>query len=284
MLPGGARVIDAGVDVPGGFNAGLALSRDLHGRPGRRGLHAAADRRRRLARRDGLDRSSGGRRAWRPSTRAGRSRSASSSGWAPARYGRTRGWSGSCSRSWDTRKRPARGVLVLESRTLPTDEVADWVARKARLTPSDLTFVVAPTASLAGGVQISARILETGLHKMETLGFDVRRVVSAMGTAPIPPVAKNDLRAIGRTNDCILYGGQARYTIRAGDAELAELADEGAGVRVARLRHPVLRHLPALRGRLLQDRPAALQPRGGLAHEHGDRPDLPRRTASTPRC
>jgi methenyltetrahydromethanopterin cyclohydrolase len=40
----------------------------------------------------------------------------------------------------------------------------------------------------------------------------------------VPPVAKNDLRAIGRTNDCVLYGGQARYTIRAGDDELAELA------------------------------------------------------------
>jgi methenyltetrahydromethanopterin cyclohydrolase len=61
---------------------------------------------------------------------------------------------------------------------------------------------------------------------METLGFDVRRVLSAMGTAPIPPVAKNDLRAIGRTNDCILYGGQARYTVRAGDDELSELVSK----------------------------------------------------------
>jgi methenyltetrahydromethanopterin cyclohydrolase len=32
------------------------------------------------------------------------------------------------------------------------------------------------------------------------------------------------MRAIGRTNDCILYGGQARYMIRAEDPELAELA------------------------------------------------------------
>jgi methenyltetrahydromethanopterin cyclohydrolase len=118
------------------------------------------------------------------------------------------------------------GVLVLEGRTLPDDAVAAWVAEKARLEPAQLTFVIAPTASLAGGVQISARILETGLHKMETLGFDVRRVVSGYGTAPIPPVAKNDLRAIGRTNDCILYGGQARYTIRAGDDELAVLASK----------------------------------------------------------
>ena len=115
---------------------------------------------------------------------------------------------------------------MLETRTLPTDEVAAYVAQKARLQASALTFVVAPTASLAGGVQISARIIETGLHKMETLGFDVRRVVSAMGMAPIPPVAKNDLRGIGRTNDCILYGGQAHYTVRAGDQELAELAEK----------------------------------------------------------
>jgi methenyltetrahydromethanopterin cyclohydrolase len=118
------------------------------------------------------------------------------------------------------------GVLVLEGRALPDDAVAAWVAAKAQLEPAQLTFIVAPTASLAGGVQISARILETGLHKMETLGFDVRRVVSGYGTAPIPPVAKSDLKAIGRTNDCILYGGQARYTIRAGDDELAELASK----------------------------------------------------------
>jgi methenyltetrahydromethanopterin cyclohydrolase len=59
---------------------------------------------------------------------------------------------------------------------------------------------------------------------METLGFDVRRVVSGVGTAPIPPVARDDLRAIGRTNDCILYGGDARFVVRAGDDELEALA------------------------------------------------------------
>jgi len=117
-----------------------------------------------------------------------------------------------------------RGVLVLETRTLPTDDVAAWVATKAGLAPSALTFVVAPTASVAGGVQIVARVVETGLHKMDTLGFDVTRVVSASGTAPIPPAAKNDLRAIGRTNDCILYGGQARFLVDATDDELSSLA------------------------------------------------------------
>jgi methenyltetrahydromethanopterin cyclohydrolase len=119
-----------------------------------------------------------------------------------------------------------RGILVLESRTIPDDTVAAWVAERAGLEPNALMFIVAPTASIAGGVQIAARVLETGLHKMDALGFDVRRVTHAIGTAPVAPVAKNDLRAIGRTNDCILYGGQARYTVRADDATLEDLAEK----------------------------------------------------------
>ncbi|MGH9147621.1 MAG: methenyltetrahydromethanopterin cyclohydrolase [Vicinamibacterales bacterium] len=117
------------------------------------------------------------------------------------------------------------GVLVLEGRTLPTADVAAWVGRKAGIAPGALTFAVAPTASQAGGVQIVARVIETGLHKMDVIGFDVKRVVGAIGTAPLAPTARNDIRAVGRTNDCILYGGQARYTVQAEDHELAELAE-----------------------------------------------------------
>ena len=118
-----------------------------------------------------------------------------------------------------------RGVLVLEGRTLPTDEVAAWVAARAGVAVGAITFASAPTASVAGGVQIVARVLETGLHKMDALGFDVTRVMSAMGTAPLAPVAQSDLRAVGRTNDCILYGGQARFLVDADAGELAALAE-----------------------------------------------------------
>jgi methenyltetrahydromethanopterin cyclohydrolase len=119
----------------------------------------------------------------------------------------------------------AQGVLVLEGRTMPTDAVAEWVAKKAGVAPNAITFAIAPTASIAGGVQIVARMIETGLHKMDVLGFDVTRVVSAMGTAPLAPLARSDMRAIGRTNDCVLYGGQARYVVRAEDDELRALAE-----------------------------------------------------------
>ncbi len=120
-------------------------------------------------------------------------------------------------------ERADRGVLVLEARELPNENVADYVANRSGLPADRLTFLIAPTASLAGGVQISARVLETALHKMMELGFDIEAILSGLGTAPIPPVAKDDLRAIGRTNDCVLYGGRAYFTVRGDDAALAEL-------------------------------------------------------------
>jgi methenyltetrahydromethanopterin cyclohydrolase len=222
-LPGGARVIDAGVGVPGGLAAGLVLAELCMG---------------------GL-----GQVAYVPVTIGGETwqgvqvwtdhpaeccMASQYAGWAINPDGYFAMGSGPLRAKARVEKElfaklgyaedVSRGVLVLETRTLPTDDVAAWVASKAGVPPTGMTFAVAPTASLAGGVQIVARSIETGLHKMDTIGFDVRRVVSAMGTAPLPPVAKNDLRAIGRTNDCVLYGGQARYTIRAEDDELADLA------------------------------------------------------------
>ncbi len=115
------------------------------------------------------------------------------------------------------------GVLVLETSVLPEESVADWLAAKSGLPADRLILLAARTASLAGGVQIAARVVETALHKLAHLGFDVRKVVSGFGSAPAPPVAKNDLRAIGRTNDCVLYGGSVHLHVRADDDELSAL-------------------------------------------------------------
>ena len=120
---------------------------------------------------------------------------------------------------------PAVGpsVLVLESRTPPTPAVAAWAAERAGVTPDQLTLLVAPTASPAAGVQIAARVVETALHKLHELGFDVHKVRTGFGSAPLAPIAKSDLRAIGRTNDCVLYAGSVRLDVEAEDAELETL-------------------------------------------------------------
>ena len=92
-------------------------------------------------------------------------------------------------------------VGVLETRKPPTPAIVAKIASSCRVEPGNVTLLVAPTASLAGGVQIVARSVETALHKLAELKFDLTRIVSAHGTAPLPPIAANDLAAIGRTND-----------------------------------------------------------------------------------
>jgi len=112
-------------------------------------------------------------------------------------------------------------VGVLESRKLPPPEVIEQIreATGAR----HIKLVVAPTASQAGNLQIVARSIETALHKLHELHFDVGRVQSGWGVAPLPPVAKDDMAGIGRTNDAILYGAQVVLWVRGDDDTLADV-------------------------------------------------------------
>lgn len=121
------------------------------------------------------------------------------------------------------RETPNVAVGVLEASALPAQEIGTELAGKCGVEAEKLTLLVAPTNSLAGCVQIAARSVETALHKLHELKFDLSRIVSGWGTAPLPPVAKNALAGIGRTNDAILYGAHAVLYVRGDDDTLAEV-------------------------------------------------------------
>jgi len=121
------------------------------------------------------------------------------------------------------RQRASHIIGVLESGTLPPAEVSSQIAQECGIAPNELTLLVAPTASVAGTAQVVARTVETCLHKMHELGFDIHCVRSGFGVAPLPPVAADDLVGIGRTNDAVLYGGEVTLWVRAEDGRLEEL-------------------------------------------------------------
>jgi methenyltetrahydromethanopterin cyclohydrolase len=114
-------------------------------------------------------------------------------------------------------------VGILESSRLPPTDVCHHIAESCHADPENITLLVAPTASLAGTIQVVARTIETALHKMHELGFDLARAVSGFGQAPVPPVAADDLSGIGRTNDAVLYGGRVSLWVRGDDASLESL-------------------------------------------------------------
>lgn len=112
---------------------------------------------------------------------------------------------------------PPCAVGVMESRKHPTEEAVTSIVGKLPGEVEKLTLLVAPAGSLAGTVQVVARSVETALHKLHALKFDMTQVVSGYGTAPLPPVAAEEVTAIGRTNDAILYGGRVTLWVRADD-------------------------------------------------------------------
>ncbi|GBE17837.1 methenyltetrahydromethanopterin cyclohydrolase [archaeon BMS3Abin16] len=104
------------------------------------------------------------------------------------------------------------GVLALECSVLPGDDVAEYVAGKLGIDAGNLTILAVRTASVAGSVQVSARMVETALFKMDHLEITAD-IVSGEGTAPIAPVKGGDSRMMGVENDMIIYGSSVKLTV-----------------------------------------------------------------------
>lgn len=117
-------------------------------------------------------------------------------------------------------------VLVLETDQLPPAAVIEKVARDTGLAPDRLVFILTPTASLAGTTQVVARVVEVALHKAHALHFLLDAIVDATGRAPLPPAGGDFLKAMGRTNDAILYGGTVHLFVNCEDAAAEELAQK----------------------------------------------------------
>jgi methenyltetrahydromethanopterin cyclohydrolase len=138
-LATGARVIDAGVNVPGGLEAGLMLAELCMGGLGHIGyVPLTIDG-------DGWS----GVQVWTDHPAAS-CMASQYAGWAINPEGFFAMGSGPLRAQARVEhelfeklgyaEETARGVLVLEGRTLPTNEVAEWVARKAGVTTDGITF------------------------------------------------------------------------------------------------------------------------------------------------
>jgi methenyltetrahydromethanopterin cyclohydrolase len=119
-----------------------------------------------------------------------------------------------------------KAALVIEGDKAPPSSVARKVATACGVQPSDLTILYAPTGSLAGTVQIAARVLEVALHKAHALHFPLEHIVDGYGVAPIAPPIPDFVKAMGRTNDAIIYGGRIQLFVRGPDDAAKKLAEQ----------------------------------------------------------
>ena len=123
-------------------------------------------------------------------------------------------------------------TIVLETSVKPPQEVVEYLLKECKVSPKKLYVIVVPTSSIAGSTQISGRIVETGLHKLTEVGLDPKTVLSGIGYAPIAPVHPKSNKAMGRTNDMILYGGTVFFNVAYDDDDkLIEFVEESPSSR-----------------------------------------------------
>ncbi len=115
-------------------------------------------------------------------------------------------------------------VLVIENDAIPPIEIVEKIATACQIDPSKLTIIVTPTSSLAGGVQVVARVLEVAMHKAHALHFPLENIIDGSGSAPVCPPHPNFVKAMGRTNDAILFAGQVHIFVKGNDADAEKLA------------------------------------------------------------
>jgi methenyltetrahydromethanopterin cyclohydrolase len=126
----------------------------------------------------------------------------------------------------DYRDNADQTVLVIENDAVPPIEIIEKVAAACGVEPTQLTIIVTPTSSLAGAVQVVGRVLEVALHKAHALHFPLDHIVDGSGSAPICPPHPNFVKAMGRTNDAILFAGQVQLYVKGSDADAEALAQQ----------------------------------------------------------
>jgi methenyltetrahydromethanopterin cyclohydrolase len=228
----GALIVDAGIDAKGGFEAGRLITEICMGGLGRAQLSVQTY--------GDMPFSAISVFTDHPAVATLGSQFA---GWEL----RTKGFSAMCSgpgralalrpphvfQEIDYADKADTAVLVMETTKKPTATLISQLSRECHVSPSRTCVILVPTASLAGSVQISGRVVEAGLHKLARLGLDPLSVDCAWGWAPIAPVHPEFGSAMGRTNDAILYGGVACYVLRHLDDEALKVLVKKAPASVS---------------------------------------------------
>jgi methenyltetrahydromethanopterin cyclohydrolase len=117
-------------------------------------------------------------------------------------------------------------VIQLQTRRVPDDAICLRVAEACGVKPENVYVVFAPTGSLVGSIQVASRTVEQVMVKLLVHGYDIHTVRAGFGVAPVAPVARDEGEAMGRVNDCLIYGGSTLLYVEADDAAIEKVIGE----------------------------------------------------------
>jgi len=222
-LPSGATVIDTGIKAHGGYEAGLMVTRIAMGGAGTAELGYADF--------DGFKLPTVNVSTDHPAIALF---GAQLAGWRIKPEGYTADGSGPARalalkpkdvfKKIEYKDESNVAVLLMEAEGLPPDAAAYYIAERANVEPENVVMVMTTITSLAGMVQISGRIVETGLFRLDQLGLDPKKILYGVGYAPVMPVHTDGGVAMGRAEDALTYGGVTSFIVDEKESILEEIS------------------------------------------------------------
>jgi methenyltetrahydromethanopterin cyclohydrolase len=104
-------------------------------------------------------------------------------------------------------------VLAVETDRLPDEAVAAAVADRAGVPESAVFLPAYRSASVTGSVVGASRAAELATFRLSELGYDPADVLSVSATAPVPPVPGDEATAMARATDAVAYGGRVHLVL-----------------------------------------------------------------------
>ncbi|MBE3580561.1 MAG: methenyltetrahydromethanopterin cyclohydrolase [Thermoanaerobacteraceae bacterium] len=128
--------------------------------------------------------------------------------------------------AWSYKDIHHAAVFAAQTTELPDASLAESIAEACQIPVENVYILAARTGSLVGSIQVCSRTVEASMWRMVRKGFDISKVISGMGSCPIPPPIRDELKAMDRTNTSLLYGGMVRYVVDCTDEEIEQVIDQ----------------------------------------------------------
>ena len=130
------------------------------------------------------------------------------------------------SQSWGYQDVHHEAVFAAQTTIMPDESLAEEVARECNIEPRNVYILVSRTGSLTGSIQVCSRTVEASQWRICRKGFDISKIISAMGICPIAPPIFDEVRAMDRVNTALLYGVTVRYVVDCEDHEIEDILEE----------------------------------------------------------
>lgn len=130
------------------------------------------------------------------------------------------------SQSWTYKDVHHETVFGAQTTVLPDEALAEDIAKQCGTEPQNVYILAAPTGSLVGSIQVCSRTVEASVWRLCRKGFPIEKVLSGMGTCPIAPPIRDELRAMDRVNTALLYGVTVRYLVDCADSDIEAVINE----------------------------------------------------------